>query len=65
MGVVATVERGAEKYDYLSLSNGKPASGVGVEVASGANERGTAGLVRDGLDGLAQYCRHGVEYEVA
>lgn len=30
LGDVATVEMGAEKYDYLSRFNGKPASGLGV-----------------------------------
>ncbi len=29
LGDVATVEMGAEKYDYLSRFNGKPASGLG------------------------------------
>ena len=37
LGDVATVEMGAEKYDYLSRFNGKPASGLGVKLASGAN----------------------------
>lgn len=31
LGDVATVEMGAEKYDYLSRFNGKPASGLGVK----------------------------------
>lgn len=41
LGDVATVEMGAEKYDYLSRFNGKPASGLGVKLASGANEMAT------------------------
>ena len=50
LGDVATVEMGAEKYDYLSRFNGKPASGLGVKLASGANEMATAELVLNRLD---------------
>lgn len=57
LGDVATVEMGAEKYDYLSRFNGKPASGLGVKLASGANEMATAELVLNRLDELAQYFR--------
>ncbi len=56
LGDVATVEMG-EKYDYLSRFNGKPASGLGVNLASGANEMATAELVLNRLDELAQYFR--------
>lgn len=56
---------GAEKYDYLSRFNGKPASGLGVKLASGANEMATAELVLNRLDELAQYFPHGLEYKVA
>ncbi|ECX5789722.1 multidrug efflux RND transporter permease AcrD [Salmonella enterica] len=52
LGDVATVELGAEKYDYLSRFNGNPASGLGVKLASGANE-------------MAQYFPHGLEYKIA
>ena len=65
LGDVATVEMGAEKYDYLSRFNGKPASGLGVKLASGANEMATAELVLNRLDELAQYFPHGLEYKVA
>ncbi len=65
LGDVATVELGAEKYDYLSRFNGKPASGLGVKLASGANEMATAKLVLDRLNELAQYFPHGLEYKIA
>ncbi|MTH45896.1 multidrug efflux RND transporter permease AcrD [Intestinirhabdus alba] len=65
LGDVASVEMGAEKYDYLSRYNGNPASGLGVKLASGANEMATARLVLDRLDELAQYFPHGLEYKVA
>ncbi|TAT60698.1 multidrug efflux RND transporter permease subunit, partial [Enterobacter cloacae] len=65
LGDVATVEMGAEKYDYLSRFNGNPASGLGVKLASGANEMTTAQLVLDRLDELSHYFPHGLEYKVA
>ncbi|SUH14351.1 efflux pump [Salmonella enterica subsp. enterica] len=40
------------KYDYLSRFNGNPASGLGVKLASGANEMATAKLVLDRLNEL-------------
>ncbi|EOV0647499.1 multidrug efflux RND transporter permease AcrD [Cronobacter turicensis] len=65
LGDVATVEMGAEKYDYLSRYNGKAASGLGVKLASGANEMETAQLVLNRLDELSHYFPHGLEYKVA
>ena len=56
---------GAEKYDYLSRFNGNQASGLGIKLASGANEMATAKLVLDRLDELSQYFPHGLEYKVA
>ena len=65
LGDVATIELGAEKYDYLSRYNGNAASGLGVKLASGANEMETAELVLQRLDELSQYFPHGLEYKVA
>ncbi|MDH2912254.1 multidrug efflux RND transporter permease AcrD [Kosakonia sp. HypNH10] len=65
LGDVATVELGAEKYDYLSRYNGKAASGLGVKLASGANEMETAELALQRLDELSHYFPHGLEYKVA
>ena len=65
LGDVAQVEMGAEKYDYLSRYNGHAASGLGVKLASGANEMATAEAVLKRLDELAAYFPHGLEYKVA
>ncbi|MGG7444584.1 multidrug efflux RND transporter permease AcrD [Kosakonia oryzendophytica] len=65
LGDVAMVELGAEKYDNLSRFNGKAASGLGVKLASGANEMETAELVIKRLDELAPFFPHGLEYKVA
>ncbi len=65
LGDVASVEMGAEKYDYLSRYNRQPASGLGVKLASGANEMATAERVLHRLDELSAYFPHGLEYKVA
>lgn len=65
LGYVAKVELGAESYDYLSRYNRNPASGLGVQLASGANEMQTAELVLNRLDELSQYFPHGLEYKIA
>lgn len=65
LGDVAEVEMGAEKYDYLSRFNRKAASGLGVKLASGANEMATAERVIARLDELKAYFPRGLEYKVA
>ncbi len=65
LGDVAQVELGAEKYDYLSRYNGMAASGLGVKLASGANELQTDTLVRARLDELSHYFPHGLEAKIA
>ncbi|WP_434670017.1 multidrug efflux RND transporter permease AcrD [Klebsiella sp. B345] len=65
LGDVAKVELGAENYDNLSRYNRNPASGLGVQLASGANEMQTAELVLNRLDELSQYFPHGLEYKIA
>ena len=65
LGDVAKVELGAERYDFLSRFNGQPASGLGVKLASGANEIATDKLVRDKITELSRYFPHGLEAKVA
>ncbi|WP_215787431.1 multidrug efflux RND transporter permease AcrD [Pantoea dispersa] len=65
LGDVATIAMGAEKYDFLSRYNGQPASGLGIKLASGANEMNTDKLVRARVAELAQYFPHGLEAKVA
>ncbi len=65
LGDVAEVEMGAEKYDYLSRFNRNAASGLGVKLASGANEMATAERVIARLDELKAYFPRGLEYKVA
>ncbi|QBH95022.1 multidrug efflux RND transporter permease AcrD [Limnobaculum zhutongyuii] len=62
---VATVELGAERYDYLSRYNGMPAFGMGIKLASGANELETDKLVKQKIEELAPYFPHGLKAEYA
>lgn len=65
LGQVAKIELGAEKYDYLSRYNGLAASGLGIKLASGANEMETDKLVRARLEELSHYFPHGLKTEIA
>ncbi len=65
LGDVAEVELGAEKYDFLSRYNGQAASGIGIKLASGANEMETDKLVRAKIEELSQFFPHGLEAKIA
>ncbi|ADD67034.1 transporter, hydrophobe/amphiphile efflux-1 (HAE1) family [Denitrovibrio acetiphilus DSM 12809] len=59
---VATMELGAESYDIVSRFNGRPASGVAVSLASGANALDTADHVKEKVEELAKYMPDGLKY---
>ncbi|MFS2222124.1 multidrug efflux RND transporter permease AcrD [Pantoea sp. B65] len=65
LGDVAEVALGAEKYDFLSRYNGQQASGLGIKLASGANELETDKLVRARIAELSQFFPHGLEAKIA
>ncbi|WP_233958851.1 multidrug efflux RND transporter permease AcrD [Pectobacterium versatile] len=65
LGNVAEVELGAERYDFLSRFNGQSASGLGVTLASGANELETDKRIRERIEELSQYFPHGLEAKIA
>ncbi len=65
LGQVATVEIGSENYDYLSRYNGMAASGIGIKLASGANELATNIAVKKKIEELAPFFPHGLEAKVA
>ncbi len=65
LGDVASVALGAEKYDFLSQYNGQAASGLGVKLASGANELQTDELVRARIEELSHFFPHGLKAEIA
>lgn len=57
---VARVELGAESYSVVSFYNGKPAAGLAVSLATGANALDTAAGVRAKIDELAPYFPQGM-----
>ncbi len=58
---VGKAELGGEMYEIESQYNGKPAGGMGVKLASGANALETAGLVRARLAELSQFFPPGLK----
>ncbi len=51
---VARVEIGAETYGYSSQWNGKPASGIGIKLAPGANALDTVEAIKTRVDEIAK-----------
>jgi hydrophobe/amphiphile efflux-1 (HAE1) family protein len=62
---VATVELGGESYNVMSTFNGKPAAGMGIELASGANALQVADAVQARLQQLKPFFPTGLQYQVA
>ncbi|MBB1386689.1 efflux RND transporter permease subunit [Pseudoalteromonas sp. SG45-5] len=58
---VARVELGGENYGVIARFNGKPASGLGVKLASGANALDTAQGVKDALKELEPFFPEGLQ----
>lgn len=58
---VAKVELGAENYDVIARYNGKPASGLGIKLATGANALETAQAVRNTVERLQPFFPAGLE----
>ncbi|WP_419571121.1 efflux RND transporter permease subunit [Rheinheimera sp.] len=61
LGDVAKVELGGESYGVVARYNGKPASGIGVKLASGANALETAAGVKKALADLEPYYPAGLK----
>ncbi|NKF23516.1 efflux RND transporter permease subunit [Solimonas marina] len=62
---VATVELGSENYAVNSYFNGKPASGMAIELASGANALDVSEAVLAKLKQLQPFFPHGLSYHTA
>lgn len=61
---VARLELGAESYGMVGRYNGKPAAGIAIRLASGANALTTAQGVKDKVEELSKYFPDGVSYVV-
>lgn len=58
---LATVELGAENYSTIARFNGKPAAGIGIKLATGANALDTANNVRAALADMEPFFPEGLE----
>jgi multidrug efflux pump len=58
---VARIEIGGENYSITTLLDGKPSSGIGIRLASGANALDTAAAVRATIDRLRPSFPPGLE----
>ena len=64
LGDVARVELGAESYDSAANYNGKPASGIAIKLATGANALKTAAAVKAEIETLSKQFPEGVKYVI-
>ncbi len=64
LGDIARVELGAEDYGFQSFLSGKPAGGMAVSLASGANALETAARVKDLVNELEPFFPEGLHAEV-
>ncbi|WP_369310261.1 efflux RND transporter permease subunit [Providencia rettgeri] len=58
---VADVQLGAENYSTIARFNGKPAAGIGIKLATGANALDTSNNVRAALDEMKPFFPQGLE----
>ncbi|VFS40786.1 hydrophobe/amphiphile efflux-1 (HAE1) family protein [Enterobacter cancerogenus] len=58
---VAKVELGGENYDVIAKFNGKPASGLGIKLATGANALDTAAAIRAELKKMEPFFPSGLK----
>ncbi|SNT31740.1 efflux RND transporter permease subunit [Tropicimonas sediminicola] len=61
---VARVEIGAENYSTIARFNGQPASGMALNLASGANALDTAERVKERIADYAEFFPEGVSYVI-
>ena len=64
LGDVARVEVGAESYMVTSFYNGKPAAGIAIQLATGANALNTAELVLEKIAEMKPFFPQGMEVVV-
>ena len=61
---VARCELGSDSYGIVARYNGKPAAGIAIRLAAGANALSTANAVKAKVDELSRYFPVGVKYVV-
>ncbi len=65
LGDVARIELGAQSLNFVIREDGKPATGAGIQLATGANAMRTAAAVRARLAELAPAMPNGMGYAIA
>ncbi|HBO22530.1 MULTISPECIES: efflux RND transporter permease subunit [unclassified Providencia] len=58
---LAEVQLGAENYSTIARFNGKPAAGIGIKLATGANALDTSNNVRTALEDMKPFFPQGLE----
>jgi multidrug efflux pump len=61
---VARIELGAQTYATSARLNGKPSTGIGVQLSPSGNALATATAIRKRMDELSRYFPQGVKYSV-
>ena len=61
---VARIELGAENYATAARLNGKPSTGIGVQLSPTGNALATAKAVRERMEELQRYFPPGVKYSI-
>ncbi len=61
---VARIELGGQNYATSARLNGKPSTGIGVQLSPTGNALATATLVRDRMEELSRYFPPGVKYDI-
>ena len=61
---VARVEVGAENYSTIASYNGRPASGMAIQLAPGANALDTSERVRERIEQFSEYFPEGMTYVI-
>ena len=64
LGDVARVELGAENYEVITRQNGRPASGIAIMMATGANALETARAVEEALESFRPAFPQGLTYVI-
>ncbi|QJE00987.1 efflux RND transporter permease subunit [Massilia forsythiae] len=61
---VARIEIGGQAYTTTARLNGKPSTGVGVQLSPSGNALETAQLIKDRMAQLQKYFPHGMKYAI-
>ena len=61
---VARIELGGQNYGTSARLNGKPSTGIGVQLSPTGNALATADAIRARMTELSRYFPHGVKYDI-